>query len=69
MKWRRPATHKLVPAGDVYRLTGLSSREILLQRDTQRLVRIDANGSRHDFVRIPVELLNGQAIDGDDLRG
>jgi hypothetical protein len=69
MKWRKPATHKLVPAGDVYRLTGLSAKEILLERDTQRLVRIDANGSRNDFVRIPVELLNHEAGDGDDLRG
>ena len=69
MKWPKPATHKLVPADDVYRLTGLNANEILLQRDTQRLVRIEKNGSRHDFVRIPVELLNGQAIDGDDLRG
>jgi hypothetical protein len=69
VKWVKPATHKLVPAGDVYRLTGLSAREILLQRDTQRLVQIDADGKRHDVVRIPLELLNGDAGDGDDVRG
>jgi hypothetical protein len=38
-------------------------------RNTQRLVRSDANGSRHDFVRIPVVLLDGEASDGDDLDG
>jgi hypothetical protein len=69
MRWQKPATHKLVPAADVYRLTGFSAKEILLQQDTQRLVRIDANGRRHDFVRIPVALLNGEAIDGDGSRG
>jgi hypothetical protein len=68
MKWRNHTTHRLVPAGDVQRLTGLSAKEILLQRDTQRLVRIDADGSRRDFVRIPLELLNGDGIEGD-LRG
>jgi hypothetical protein len=69
MRWRKPATHKLVAAGEVYRLTGLSAKEILLQRDTQRLVRIDANGSRHDFVRVPLELLNGEAGHGGDVHG
>jgi hypothetical protein len=68
MKWRNHTTHRLVPADDVQRLTGLSAKEILLQRDTQRLVRIDADGSRRDFVRIPLELLTGDGIEGD-LRG
>jgi hypothetical protein len=69
MKWRKPATHKLVAAGDVQGLTGLSAKEILLQRDTQRLVRIDADGSRHEFVRIRVDLLKSGAIGGDDVHG
>ena len=69
MRWRKPATHKLVPAGDVHRLTGFSAKEVMLQRDTQRLVRIDENGTRHDFVRVPVELLNGEAADGDEQSG
>ena len=69
MRWRKPATHKLVPAGDVHRLTGFSAKEVMLQRDTQRLVRIDENGTRHDFVRVPVELLNGDAVDGDEQSG
>jgi hypothetical protein len=69
MRWRKPPTHKLVPAADVHRLTGFSAKEVLLQRDTQRLVRIDANGSRHDFVRIPVALLNGEPTDADSPSG
>jgi hypothetical protein len=69
MRWRKPATHRLVPAVDVHRLTGFSAKEVMLQRDTQRLVRIDENGTRHDFVRVPVELLTGDAVEGDDERG
>jgi hypothetical protein len=69
MRWQKPATHKLVPAADVYRLTGFGAKEVLLQRDTQGLVRIDANGSRHAFVRIPVALLNGDPLDGDESNG
>ncbi len=69
MKWRKPATHRLVATGDVRRLTGLTAKEVLLQRDTQRLVRIGADGSRREFVRIPVELLNSDSIEGDGPRG
>ena len=69
MKWQKPSTHKLVPAADVYKLTGFSAKEVLLQQDTQRLVRIDANGSRHDFVRIPVGLLNGDPLEGGTPSG
>jgi hypothetical protein len=67
--WRREATHRLVAATEVQRLTGFDAKEILLQRDTQRLVRIDEDGRRHEFVRIPVELLNGDATAGDDSNG
>ena len=68
--WRRPATHKLVAAREVRRLTGLSATEVLLQRDTQRLVRIDESGAREEFVRIPVELLVDEATrERDGLRG
>ena len=69
MKWRKSATHKLVPAGEVRQLTGFSANEILLQRDTQRLVLIDPNGSRREFVRIPLQLLNSERLDGDPPRG
>ena len=69
MRWRREATHRLVAATEVQRLTGFSAKEVLLQRDTQRLVRIDEDGRRHEFVRIPVELLNADATDGDGSRG
>src|SRR5581483_9805602 len=30
VKSRKPATHRLVPVGDVFRLTGLTTKEILL---------------------------------------
>ena len=69
MRWRKPATHRLVPAGDVHRLTGFSAKEVLLQRDTQRLVRIDEKGTRHELVRIPTELLNGEGVDVDGSHG
>ncbi len=69
MRWRKPATHRLVPAREVHRLTGFSAKEVLLQRDTQGLVRVDENGTRHDFVRIPVELLNEEVEDRDEQRG
>ena len=69
MRWRKPATHKLVPASAVHSLTGFSAKEVLLQRDTQRLVRVDADGTRHDFVRIPVELLSAGILEGDGPRG
>lgn len=57
MAWRKPPAHTLVPAKEVRRLTGLGPSEVLLQRDTQRLVRIDENGTRQEFIRIPIELL------------
>ena len=69
VKSRKPATHRLVPVGDVFRLTGLTTKEILLHGDTQRLVRIDSKGSRHEFVRIPFALLDREPTDGDDLHG
>jgi hypothetical protein len=69
MRWRKPAAHRLVPAAEVRRLTGFSPNEVLLQRDTQRLVRIDENGTRRDFVRIPIELLSDEPENGDETRG
>jgi hypothetical protein len=70
MKWRRPPTHKLVAAREVHRLTGFSAREVLLQRDTQRLVRIDESGAREEFVRVPVALLVDEgAPEPDGLHG
>jgi hypothetical protein len=57
MRWRKPATHMLVAAAEVERLTGFNADEVLLQRDTQLPVGIDESGTRHEFVRIPVGLL------------
>jgi hypothetical protein len=69
-RWRRPPTHALVAARQVPRRTGLTAEEVLLQHDTQRLVRIDENGAREEFVRIPVELLVDEvATEGDHPRG
>jgi hypothetical protein len=65
MRRRQPATHRLVPAADVQRLTGFSAEEVLLQRDTEQLVQIDETGTRHEFFRIPVGLLLEQPEDGD----
>jgi hypothetical protein len=70
MNWRKQATHRLVSSHEVHRLTGFSAREVLLQRDTQRLVRIDENGARHEFLRIPVELLvEEDGTEPDGLHG
>ena len=66
MRWRKPATHKLVAARHVRQLTGFSAKEVLLQRDTQMLVRIDESGARQEFVRIPVELLVEGVPAGED---
>jgi hypothetical protein len=65
VKGREPPTHQLVAAAEVQRLTGFSAKEVLLQPDTQRLVRIDESGTRHEFVRIPVGLLLEQPKDED----
>jgi hypothetical protein len=70
MRWRSEPTHRLVAAREVQRLTGFSAKEVLLQRDTQRLVRIDQDGGREEFVRIPIELLvDGGATEPDGLHG
>ena len=69
MSWRRQATHRLVAAAEVYELTGFGAKEVLFQPDTQRLVRIDEDGTRHDFVRIPLELLNSEPVSRVDDRG
>ena len=70
MKWRKAPTHKLVPVGEVQRLTGFSPEEVLLQRDTQRLVQIGEDGARHEVVRVPLELLSEEAtVEGDGQRG
>jgi hypothetical protein len=57
MRWRTAPRHKLLPLKDVRGETGLDPEEILRRPDTQRLVRIDGNGTREELVRIPVELL------------
>ena len=69
MRPRKPATHKLVPAAEVQRLTGFSAQEVLRQPDTERLVRIDESGTRKEFFRIPVGLLLEQPEEGDGADG
>ena len=60
MAWRKEAAHKLVRLKDVRKLTGLRPDEVLLQRDTQKLVRIGDDGAREEVVRIPIELLTDE---------
>jgi len=65
MRWRKEPRHKLVPVKDVRGVTGLDPDEILRLGDTQRLVRIDGNGTREELIRMPIELLRTQP-DGDE---
>jgi hypothetical protein len=57
MVWHKEATHRLISANDVKRLTGLSAQEIVLQRDIQQLVLIDPDSARRDFFRVPTSLV------------
>jgi hypothetical protein len=57
MAWRKQSPYRLVAADDARELTGLSAAELLVQRDTQRLTRIDEHGIRREYVRVPVDLL------------
>jgi hypothetical protein len=63
MRWRNAPRHKLLLLKNVRGETGLDADEILRRPDTQRLVRIDGNGTREELVRIPIELLRSE-IDG-----
>jgi hypothetical protein len=63
VRWRNAPRHKLLLLKDVQDETGLSPEEILRRPDTQRLLRIDGNGTREELVRIPIELLLSQ-LDG-----
>ena len=60
MRWRKQPAHTLVAVKDIKRLTGLDPKEVLLRHDTQQLVRIDDEGRRVEFVRIPLELLSAE---------
>jgi hypothetical protein len=40
--------------------TGLDPKEVLLRHDTQQPVRIEDEGRRVEFVRIPLELLSAE---------
>jgi hypothetical protein len=55
--WHKEPTHRLISASDVERFTGLGPNEIVLQRDVQQLVRIDHDGARRDFFRVPAALV------------
>ena len=57
MAWRKQPEYKLVPLKDVRRLTGFPPDEVLLMRDTQKLVRINERGKREELIRIPLEML------------
>lgn len=63
MRWHQAPRHKLLPLTDVRGVTGLDPDEILCRPDTQRLVRIDGNGTREELIRIPIELLRTQPND------
>jgi hypothetical protein len=63
MPWHRKPGFKLVAVKDVRRLTGLELSELLSRQNTQRLTQIDKNGTREEFVRVPVELLIDEAAD------
>jgi hypothetical protein len=67
MRWRKEPRHKLVPLEDVRGVTGLDADEILRLGDTQRLVRIDGNGTREELIRIPIELLNTEPTEVEPL--
>jgi hypothetical protein len=41
-------------------LTGLDPKEVLLPHDTQQLLRVDDEGRRVEFLRIPLELLSAE---------
>jgi hypothetical protein len=61
MRWRKAPSHTLVARADVQRLTGSTAAEILTKSDTQALVRVAADGSREELLRIPLELLKPPA--------
>ena len=63
MPWHRKPGFKLVAVKDVRRLTGLELSELLSRQNTQRLTQIDKNGTREEFVRVPVELLIDESAD------
>jgi hypothetical protein len=52
-----PSRHELVHLDEVERRTGRSPSEILGESGVQTLVRISADGSREQMLRIPVTLL------------
>jgi hypothetical protein len=57
MAWRKQPSHRLVAFKDVRRLTGIDPKKLLLERDTQHLVRIDDGGARVEFFRVPLDML------------
>jgi hypothetical protein len=67
---RRGRTYRLIAWDDVQDLTGLTPQFLLELSDTQYLERIDREGRRERFVRVPEELV-GEAeapVDAEDAR-
>ena len=63
MRWYRKPGFKLVAVKDVRRLTGLEPSELLRQKNTQELTRVDESGAREEVLRVPVELLIKEPTD------
>jgi hypothetical protein len=61
--WHRKPGFKLVAVKDVRRLTGHEPSELLRQPNIQQLTRIDENGAREEFFRVPVQLLIDEPTD------
>ena len=55
MAWSK-TEHRLIPAREAKRLTGLAPDELLEQRGVQELTRIQ-RGMRQTMLRIPLELM------------
>jgi hypothetical protein len=55
---RKAATHTLIPADDVEQLTGFKLDELERFSDSQHFVRIDPDGARREFCRVPLHLLS-----------
>ena len=62
---RRGRLYRLIAWDDAQHLTGLTPQFLLELSDTQYLERIDREGRRERFVRVPEELLGGGEAPGD----
>ncbi len=56
-RFRKPPAHQLITEADASRLTGLSSAELLDERDVQTLVRVNRDGTSERMLRVPTALI------------